>query len=193
VITPAHLAIEFATPRAVALTGVTAGAVIAFLLGRFVLRSWAESMQVDRPFFRSLDRAISKHGLKLIFLTRLSPILPFPLLNYLFGVTPVTFFNYLIATALGIIPLTVLYCWIGSQLRNVKDVFSSQHGDKTETIIYLVVAIVGTALVLIVVTWITRSAIKSAIAEIDKEDREKEAGCIVGERVINETSSLKGH
>jgi len=169
---------------AVALIGVIVGAMIAFFLGRFILRDWAVSQMKTKPKLRALDKAVERHGFKLIFLTRLSPILPFPLLNYLFGVTNVTTLNYFISTTLGIIPLTVAYCWIGGALKDLNDVWSGNNSNLTETIIWLVAAIGGTLLVVIVTVIITRNAIRNALKETEDEENSKHSITAEGESLI---------
>ncbi|WP_371321949.1 TVP38/TMEM64 family protein [Thermoleptolyngbya sichuanensis] len=61
---------------------------------------------------QSMRRSPSR-GLKIVFLTHLSPLFPFNLLNYLFGITCVSPKNYVIGS-LGMIPGTFLYVYFGS-------------------------------------------------------------------------------
>lgn len=100
--------------------------------------------------FEALDRAVAEGGWKVVGLTRLSPIFPFTLLNYAFGLTKVSLREYVVASWLGMIPGTVLYVYLGA-LAHLGD-----DGDRTgiEWVMYGV----GLLATLIVTVFITRMA-----------------------------------
>jgi len=106
-------------------------------------------------------------------MTRLSPVMPFPLLNYFFGATRVKFTTYAPATVLGLFPFTVAFTWLGSQLKELKDVITSGFTEASQ-IIYIVASIVTTIIVVVIITIITRSAIKSSLGEVEEEEQEQE-------------------
>jgi len=139
----------------------------------------------SRPLFRALDKAIEKEGFKLIFLTRLSPVLPFPLLNYVFGATHISFLRYLFSTILGVFPLTVAYTWIGTELRGLAEI-AHNNLDDTRQIIWFIVAIVSTIAVVIVTALITRKAIRESLQRV-KDEEAQEAST---EQEVTETTSL---
>jgi uncharacterized membrane protein YdjX (TVP38/TMEM64 family) len=95
----------------------TLAAAAAFLIGKRVARDWVARTMESRPGFRSLVQAVTDEGWKLVLLTRLSPVFPYTLLNYAFGLTPVKFTHYLIASWIGMMPGTVIYVWLGSLAR----------------------------------------------------------------------------
>ena len=95
------------------LVGATIGEVFAFLLGRYLARDWIAKKIAKNPTFTALDRALKKEGFKIILLTRLSPIFPFSLLNYAFGITGISLKNYFLGS-IGMIPMTVTYVYFGS-------------------------------------------------------------------------------
>ena len=74
--------------------GATLGASLAFLVARFIAREKIEAIAQRNEKFRNIDRAIGKQGAKLIFLLRLSPVIPFNLSNYFYGLTAVKFWPY---------------------------------------------------------------------------------------------------
>src|SRR6266550_1636641 len=92
----------------------TLGASLAFLVARFVARDKIEAMARRNPKFRRIDNAIGKQGAKLIFLLRLSPVIPFNLSNYFYGLTAVKFWPYVLASWIGMMPGTFLYVYIGT-------------------------------------------------------------------------------
>jgi uncharacterized membrane protein YdjX (TVP38/TMEM64 family) len=94
--------------------GATLGATAAFLLGRYLMRGWVARQIEHNVRFRAIDDAVGREGWKIVALTRLSPVFPFNLLNYAFGLTTVSLLDYVAASWAGMIPGTVLYVYIGS-------------------------------------------------------------------------------
>ena len=94
--------------------GATIGATAAFLIGRYLARDWVRRQLESNRKFNAIDRAVGREGWKIVLMTRLSPVFPFNLLNYAFGLTAVTLRDYLLATWIGIMPGSVLYVYIGS-------------------------------------------------------------------------------
>ena len=94
--------------------GSTLGAVAAFLISRYLASGFIEK-KIDKSHkFSAMDMAIKREGWKIIFLARLSPIIPFFLLNYALGLTKIRLRTYIISSWAGMIPGTVLYTYIGS-------------------------------------------------------------------------------
>lgn len=94
--------------------GATIGAGLAFLAGRYFARAWVERQIEKSRVFLAIDKAIEADGWKIVGLMRLSPLVPFNLQNYFFGVTKIGFWAYLVTTFFGIMPGALLYVWIGS-------------------------------------------------------------------------------
>jgi uncharacterized membrane protein YdjX (TVP38/TMEM64 family) len=94
--------------------GSTIGASLAFLLGRSVARDKIRALTEDKPKFRQIDRAIGERGARLIFLLRLSPVVPFNLSNYFYGLTAVKFWPYVLASWIGMMPGTIAYVYFGT-------------------------------------------------------------------------------
>jgi uncharacterized membrane protein YdjX (TVP38/TMEM64 family) len=92
----------------------TIGATCAFIISRYFARDWVTHAVADDGRFRTIDAAVGQQGWKLVVLTRLSPILPFTLVNYAFGLTGVPLRHYVLASWLGMIPSTLLYVYFGS-------------------------------------------------------------------------------
>lgn len=94
-------------------TAATLGAILAFLIGRYLSRDWVYQQMQKHPKFNAIEGAVAENGLKIVFLCRLSPILPFNLLNYAFGITQISLKDYILGS-LGMIPGTIMYVYIGS-------------------------------------------------------------------------------
>jgi uncharacterized membrane protein YdjX (TVP38/TMEM64 family) len=88
------------------------GSSAAFLLARYVARGVVEERLAAHARFAAIDRAVSEQGRKIVFLLRLSPVVPFTLLNYTLGLTRVDFVDYVIGS-IGMLPVTALYVYYG--------------------------------------------------------------------------------
>ena len=114
------------------------GAIASFLLGRYYCRDWVNHQLKKYPTLQKIDQVVAKEGWKIVFLTRLSPILPFNLLNYFFGITDITLRDYIIGS-FAIVPGTLMYVYIGSLLRDLS-IYEPSNFDanpETQTLIWL--------------------------------------------------------
>ena len=91
----------------------TLGATAAFLIGRYLSRHWVLQQLEAHPKLAAIDKAVAKEGFKVVLLTRLCPLLPFNLLNYVFGVMQLSLRDYFFGS-IGMIPATIMYVYIGS-------------------------------------------------------------------------------
>jgi pyruvate/2-oxoglutarate dehydrogenase complex dihydrolipoamide dehydrogenase (E3) component/uncharacterized membrane protein YdjX (TVP38/TMEM64 family) len=137
----------------------TLGATAAFLVGRYLARDAIARKIEKNEKFATIDRAVAGEGWKIVLLTRLSPVFPFTLLNYAFGLTRVKLSHYVLASWVGMIPGTVMYVYLGS-LVNV----GAGHRQRTtgEWILYGV-GLLATVLVTVFVTRLARSALAKKI------------------------------
>lgn len=90
------------------------GATGAFLIGRYLARDWVTKKVEKHRIFAAIEDAVEEQGWKIVGLTRLSPVFPFVLLNYAFGLTRVKLRDYVLASWIGMLPGTVMYVYIGS-------------------------------------------------------------------------------
>jgi uncharacterized membrane protein YdjX (TVP38/TMEM64 family) len=97
----------------VVLVAATGAATVSFLAARYVVRDRVRALLVGRPRLQAIDRAVAEEGWKIVALLRLSPAVPFNLQNYLFGATAVPLSHYVAATAIGIVPGSLLYVYLG--------------------------------------------------------------------------------
>lgn len=103
----------------VVLIGATLTATIAFLLARTVLRQRIERITEKNPKFKAVDRAIAKEGTKIVLLVRLAAVFPFTIVNYVFGLTAIRLTPYVLTTAIGILPGTIAFVYIGAAAASV--------------------------------------------------------------------------
>jgi len=137
--------------------GATLGAALAFLVARFIARDKVEAIAQRNEKFRNIDTALGKQGAKLIFLLRLSPVIPFNLSNYFYGLTGVKFWPYVLASWIGMMPATFLYVYIGTAGKAAVAAAAGgaavKHGWQ-----YWAFFSVGFAATIIVTIWVTKIA-----------------------------------
>ena len=97
----------------------TTAAALAFLIARYFARDAVERMAKKDARFEAIDRAIGKEGWKVVALLRLSPLVPFSLSNYLYGLTSVKFGSYVATSWAAMLPATVLYVYLGAAGRTI--------------------------------------------------------------------------
>jgi uncharacterized membrane protein YdjX (TVP38/TMEM64 family) len=141
--------------------GATLGAALAFLISRFIAREKIEALARKNQNFRRIDQAIGEQGAKLILLLRLSPLIPFNLSNYFYGLTAVKFWPYVIASWIGMLPGTLLYVYLGAAGRaGVQAASGADNGRSPLEWTFLGVGLAATIVVTIWVTKIARNALQ---------------------------------
>jgi len=150
------------------------GATISFLLARSFGREWTRKRIGKHPRFEIIDRAIEKHGFKIVFLLRLEPLFAFVLLNYALGLTRVRLRDYIVASWLGMLPATFLYVYLGSSMKNITDLVSGKLPNLGHWHEVLMWGGLGAVAVLVyVITRIAREAISKELAVPPERGEEK--------------------
>ena len=92
------------------LLGATLGATCSFLIGRYFVP--VKFTIVENVRVQKLITQIELQGWKSVALLRLTPAIPYNLVNYAMGLTRIKFSHYLIATFVFLIPskIIVTYC-----------------------------------------------------------------------------------
>lgn len=145
--------------------GSTLGATATFLIGRTLARSWLEQCMAAHRRFQALDRAVGTQGFKIVLLTRLSPIFPFNVLNYVFGLTQVRLGDYVLASWIGMLPATVMYAYLGNLARSLTDLASGQIETTPEQQILFYLGLAATVIVTLLVGHLARQALREATPE----------------------------
>ena len=136
--------------------GAFVGAHLTFYLGRTFLKEWAQKKVSNFPKVQIMEKAVKREGLKVILLTRLSPLFPFGLLNFTYGLSEVKVRDFTLGM-IGILPGTILYCSLGSlalKVSNFGEVLSGR--SDTSSFIWSLISILSTILVVILVLRSTR-------------------------------------
>jgi uncharacterized membrane protein YdjX (TVP38/TMEM64 family) len=150
----------------------TLGATIAFLVGRYLARGWVAKKIEGNHKFQAIDQAVGKEGLKIVLLTRLSPIFPFNLLNYAFGITGVSLKDYVIGSV-GMIPGTVMYVYMGSLASNLATIgTASQPTNPGVQWAIRIIGFIATVAVTLYVTKVARKALEENVLEVEGNQTE---------------------
>ena len=144
--------------------GASLGAIAAFCVSRYGARKWMAKQLTGDAKFQAIDQAIAQEGLKIVLLTRLSPVFPFTWLNYAFGLSQVSFSDYAIG-CLGMIPATVMYVYIGSLLGDLAALVSgaTTRSRTPAEVILLGVGLGATVIVTLYITQLARKALDQKV------------------------------
>ncbi|MHC4085395.1 MAG: TVP38/TMEM64 family protein [Planctomycetota bacterium] len=155
--------------------GSTLGACAAFWIGRTFARGWITSKVAANERFAAIDDAVGRQGFKIVFLTRLSPIFPFNMLNYAFGLTNVSFGKYALASWIGMLPGTIMYVYFGATLRSLADAATGNVETGTAGKIFFWFGLAATIVVTVFVTRIARRALKQVVPTNSTHNQQKES------------------
>ena len=142
----------------------TIGATAAFLVGRYFARDWVAGKVAGNERFAQIDEAVGREGWKIVGLTRLSPVFPFNMLNYAYGLTKVSLRDYFLASWIGMIPGTIMYVYIGSLAGDLATLGAGQRSRTPAEWILYGVGLVATVAVTFLVTRLARKALSSRTA-----------------------------
>lgn len=140
----------------------TAAAGTSFLIARYLARDKVRALADSNRTFGAIDRAIAQGGWRIIALLRLSPAVPFSLGNYLYGLTPVEFWPYVIASWIAMMPGSFLYVYLGFVGRTAAGAASSAApaGRNVWQYVLLAAGLLATVAVSVYVTRLARKALK---------------------------------
>ena len=156
----------------------TITAAIAFLIGRYLARGPVERWAQRYPQFMAVEHAVADGGWwKIIALLRLSPIIPFNILNYLFGLTSIGFRPYILTSWWAMLPGTLMYVYLGYAGRvGLIAAGNGQAEHRPGQWAMLLIGLLATVTVITYITWLARRAILEQTAmrntpELDAQPR----------------------
>jgi len=158
--------------------GASAGATLAFLNGRYLLRGVVTHYTAQSAKFAMIDQVVGMNGFKVTFLLRLSPITPYNVFNYFMGLTSVELKHYVMGH-LGMLPDAIVYCFIGGSIASITKLSSVGF---TSDPVLLVGTIVGSVVSIVGIIWISctakrefdKMAAESMLLVKDEEEEEEE-------------------
>lgn len=143
----------------------TTGALLAFLIGRYLARDAVRDRVEDYPRFQAIYRAIGEDDFKVVLLTRLVPLFPFNLLNYAFGLTNVSWRRYVVASWLGMLPATIAYVYAGAAAGTVARGVAGAQPPAAATYALWGLGVVAVVAVITIITRRARRELEEIMAE----------------------------
>ncbi len=140
----------------------TLGAVAAFLVGRYITRDFINGKVAHSRRFAALHQAVSTKGWRIVFLSRLSPLIPYNLSNYAYGLTDISTGSYALSSWAGMLPGTIVYVYVGSILGELAQENATSERSTAE---YLLtgVGLVATVLVTVMLARRARRALAKVV------------------------------
>lgn len=144
----------------IVLLAASAGATASFLIARYLARRRVLGRVSRDARFAAIDRAIAAYGLRIVVLLRLSPVVPFSLLNYALGITSVRLRDYVVA-CLAMLPGTLLYVYYGRVIGDIAALAAGARAGRDATYYALLgIGLAATVVVTVLVTRIARRELK---------------------------------
>ena len=146
----------------VVFAGAVTGSSLAFFVSRHLSRPFVERWLAGHGRFALIDRAVAADGLRIVFLLRLTPLVPFTVLNYLLGLTRLRWREMIMASP-AMLPGTLLYVYYGHVIGDVAAVVAGARPPRsTAQYALLAVGLAAAALVAWRVSRIARRALAEA-------------------------------
>ena len=125
--------------------GANLGAIAAFLVGRYAARGMVEKMVEKNQALKKIDEGVKRQGWRMLMVTRLVPIFPFNIQNYVYGLTDIPLKTYVLVTLPCMLPATIAYNFAAGSVRT---------GNLGKTLWYLGVAAVFFVLLSLIPGWV---------------------------------------
>jgi uncharacterized membrane protein YdjX (TVP38/TMEM64 family) len=135
--------------------GANLGAVAAFLVGRYAARGMVENMVEKNQALKKIDEGVRRQGWRMLMVTRLVPVFPFNVQNYVYGLTDIPLRTYVLVTLPCMLPATIAYNFAAGSVRT---------GDFGKTLWYLGVAAVFFVLLSLIPGWVRKRYGKDEIS-----------------------------
>jgi uncharacterized membrane protein YdjX (TVP38/TMEM64 family) len=140
------------------LAGNGLGSHFFLLITRYLFHGWAERYFARKKKLRAVSEAVQHDGWKIVFLTRLSPLMPYSVINYALGLTNLSAWRFLLATEVGSIPATAVYVYFGTLMGSLATIRTDMHSRGTT---HWVFQGVGLAITIAVTVGVTHLASRS--------------------------------
>ena len=103
--------------------GASLGMISSFLIARYIAKDFIERKFSNLQIFKKINEGVKKDGPFILAVTRLLPIFPFGIQNYLYGLTSISFFKYTIFSIVFILPGTSVFVLLAGAISagNTKD------------------------------------------------------------------------
>lgn len=147
--------------------GIALGAGAASFVSRTIARDWLAQHFAGDARFQAIDRAVAKKGFLIVLLSRLSLLIPFNLLNLIYGLSGISLIRMILATWVGMTPAVILYTYLGSIAGSLDELFSS---DTQNDLLGKTILVSGLVMVGIVTFVVHRTATRELKRELEAND-----------------------
>jgi uncharacterized membrane protein YdjX (TVP38/TMEM64 family) len=138
-------------------------ATAAFLLGRTMARGWIQHQLHGHPKLQALDEAVRQHAFRIVLLARFSPLFPFSLLNYGLGLTKVSLRDFVMASVIGLLPVTAMYVYLGSTLRSLAEIARAPIETRPLQQVLAGIGLVATVAVAVTIARLAHKALRTSM------------------------------
>jgi uncharacterized membrane protein YdjX (TVP38/TMEM64 family) len=145
------------------LVGNGFGSLFSLLITRYLLRDWAKKYFARHDKLRAVEDAVQHDGWRIVCLARLSPVMPYSLINYSLGLTRISAVKFLLATEVGAIPSTCVYVYLGTLVGNLTKLGPDLRQHRPLEWIFQGVGLVLTVALTIYVTHVASQSLKKRI------------------------------
>ena len=135
--------------------GANLGAASAFLIGRYAARGMVQGWIEGNKSLKKIDEGVKQQGWRMLMITRLVPLFPFNVQNYVYGLTNIPFRTYVLVTLPSMIPATIAYNFASGSAREVI-LSGGQPEAVKKTLLYLAIAAVFFVLVSLMPGWVKK-------------------------------------
>jgi uncharacterized membrane protein YdjX (TVP38/TMEM64 family) len=143
----------------VSAAAIVLGAQCAFLAGRLVARDWVAAKVADNRRLVAIEEGLREEAFLIVVLTRLSLVIPFNLLNYMYGITSVSARVHLVATTVGMLMPVAMYVYLGTLARDIGEILA---GNATPTTLGYWLGGAG-LIAIVMLTWVMHRAASRAL------------------------------
>lgn len=164
----------------VSMLGSCLGAVICFLLGRYLMRETVQQWVRKYPLFDAINIAAKEQGFKIMAMLYLTPVIPLGLVSYMCGTTSMNIYSFAFAKIFAL-PLYLIYTFMGAsahsfvkggaQAESVSGISASDQAKKLHENHYLVIS--GLVLSIVMMTLISRHIRKELMKILDEQKKDK--------------------
>ena len=142
--------------------GATIGAAAAFLAGKYVARDMVKGMVENNPKLQKIDKGVEEEGWRFLMLTRLVPIFPYNVQNYVYSLTAVDLFTYTWTTFVFMLPGSLAFSFAGGAV--------TSGGSPVKIIMYLSVAGVVLFGISLIPKWLKKKSDADVLDEIEEAE-----------------------
>tara|TARA_R110000850_G_scaffold49672_16_gene122320 strand:+ start:140 stop:925 length:786 start_codon:yes stop_codon:yes gene_type:complete len=156
--------------------GSTLGAALPFLIARYAARERVAAYLARYPKLGAIDHQVAIGGWKIVGLLRMTPLVPYSISNYLYGLTSIRFWPYVIVSAVAMLPGNLAFVYFGSVAAeglSSASGASAQEAGAHEALVWAlrIIGVVATLLALRLITRLARQALDQPAIPVSEDRR----------------------